>query len=157
MKPKIYVETSIVSYLAARPSKNIIVAAYQQITHSWWKKHSRNFDLYISEFVVQESEKGDPKAAQKRIGIIDSISLLEFNQESLDLAQRLMRKGLFPEKAAGDASHIAISTVHGMDYLLTWNCKHIANAFIRQALTKILEAEGYEIPVICTPQELMGE
>jgi hypothetical protein len=155
--PKIYLETTIISYLAARPSKDLITAAHQQVTHDWWQHRRRDFDLFSSQLVVQESSAGDAAVAQTRLQLLSDILLVQVSVDCVSLARALVEKGPIPEKAAVDALHIAIATVHGMDYLLTWNCKHIANAEMQMAVSRICRSAGYEPPVICTPEELSGD
>lgn len=157
MAPKIYLETTIISYLAARPSKDLITAAHQQVTHDWWQYRRRDFDLFSSQLVIQESSAGDAAVAQTRLQLLSDISLVQVNVDCVSLARALVERGPIPEKAAVDALHIAIATVHGMDYLLTWNCKHIANAEMQTAVNRICRSAGYEPPVICTPEELSGD
>src|SRR5205085_238609 len=128
MKRKVYLETTVVSYLTARPSRDLVVAAHQQITQDWWTNRRPDFDLYASQLVIQEASAGDVQIAQSRLAALDQIPLLGVNKEATSLARLLVEKGPIPKKAAVDALHIAIATAHGMDYLLTWNCKHIANA-----------------------------
>ena len=157
MAPKIYLETTIISYLAARPSKDLITAAHQQVTHDWWQHRRRDFDLFSSQLVIQESSAGDAAVAQTRLQLLSDIPLVQVSEDCVSLARALVEKGPIPEKAAVDALHIAIATVHGMDYLLTWNCKHIANAEMQTAVSRICRSAGYEPPVICTPEELSGD
>jgi len=153
---KVYVETTIVSYLTARPSRDLILAAHQQITIEWWENRRADFDLYTSQFVIQESSAGEATMAQKRLDALDGIDLLAVSQEALDLARSLVEKGQIPEKAKVDALHIAVAASNGMDFLLTWNCKHIANAEMQNGIGKFCRAAGFEPPVICTPEELLG-
>jgi hypothetical protein len=155
MKPKVYLETTIISYFAARPSRDIITAAHQQITQEWWEGRRSNFEIYISQIVLQEANEGDKDAVRRRLEMLEAIPEIEVNPEAVALAQVLVSEGLIPEKAAADALHIAIATVQGMDYLLTWNLKHLANATIRNALADACRQHGYEPPVICTPEELL--
>lgn len=157
MKSKVYIETTIVSYVTARSSRDLIIAAHQQITQEWWNDRRVEFELFISQLVIQEAAAGDVEGARKRLEILNVFPLLELKPESLLLARALLDKGSLPEKAAEDALHIAVATVHGMDYLLTWNCKHIANAATRNRIEAICREEGYEPPVICTPEELLGD
>lgn len=157
MAPKIYLETTIISYLAARPSKDLITAAHQQVTHDWWQHRRRDFDLFSSQLVIQESSAGDAAVAQMRLQLLSDIPLVQVSEDCVLLARALVEKGPIPQKAAVDALHIAIATVHGMDYLLTWNCKHIANAEMQTAVSRICRSAGYEPPVICTPEELSGD
>lgn len=156
MNLKIYIETSIVSYLTARPSRDLIIAAHQQITQEWWDVRQTDFDLYTSQFVIQESGAGNIVMAQKRLAALDGIALLSITQEAFDLARLLIEKGPIPKKAELDALHISVATTNGMDYLLTWNCKHIANAEMQSGIGKLCRASGFEPPVICTPEELSG-
>ncbi|MBI4687876.1 MAG: type II toxin-antitoxin system VapC family toxin [Nitrospirae bacterium] len=155
MKPKVYLETTIISYLAARPSRDIITAAHQELTNEWWENRHNRFDLFISQLVIQEAKSGDKDAAQKRLSILDPIPLLELNEEVISLA-RILIEEVLPKKAVEDALHIAVSTIHGMDYLLTWNCKHIANAEKEHAIAAVCRRNNFEPPIICTPEELMG-
>src|SRR5215211_883427 len=155
MKPKVYLETTFVSYFAARPSRDIITAAHQQLTQEWWERRKDNFDLFISQIVLQEAREGDEGAIKRRLEMLESLPIIEVNPNAVSLAQALVSDGILPQKAAADALHIAIATVQGMDYLLTWNLKHLANAVIRNAIADACRQRGYEPPVICTPEELM--
>src|SRR5216683_257739 len=152
MKPKVYLETTIVSYLTARPSRDLITAAHQQITQQWWQTQRARFDLFVAPPVLQEAQAGDPDAAARRVAVLQTIPLLMLSEEAAGLAQALIAPGPLPANAVVDALHIAIATVHGMHYLLTWNCTHIANAAIRSDIEDICRARGYEPPVICTPE-----
>ncbi len=157
MKPKVYVETTIVSYLTARASRDLVVAAHQRLTREWWKRRRNRFDLYCSQLVVREAAAGDREAAARRIEIVDQLPLLEINDAARGVARDLLAQGAIPTKATEDALHIALAAVHGVEYLLTWNCRHIANAEIRTAVMRVCSAHDCEPPVICTPEELMGE
>ena len=156
MKRKIYVETSVISYLTARPSKTIIGAAHQQITVAWWESRGR-YELLVSELVLRECGAGDPDAAQKRLAALNDVPLLLITEQALHIAESLVERGIVPAKAAEDALHIAIATVNGVDYLLTWNCRHIANPEIQRGIAEYLEQIGLFLPFICTPEELLGE
>jgi hypothetical protein len=153
----VYVETSIVSYLTARPTNDIRAAAHQNATLEWWASRKDEFALYVSEFVLAEASEGNADAANRRLVAIADIPLLRATPEVMALAEKLLIVGALPRKAYIDAFHIAISAVHGMDYLLTWNCKHIANAIMRPKIEAICINKGYDPPIICTPEELMGE
>ena len=155
MKSKVYVETTIISYLTARPSRDLIVAANQQITQEWWRIQRPQFDLFISEAVVKEAGSGDEIAARQRLEEIEDIPLLILTVGAAMLAEKLIKDLPMPEVAITDAVHIAIAATNGMDYLLTWNCKHLANATLRNKIESVCRAQGYAPPVICTPQELM--
>ncbi|NCA88109.1 MAG: hypothetical protein EOM92_04095 [Gammaproteobacteria bacterium] len=155
MKRKIYVETSVISYLTARPSKTIIGAAHQQITLAWWDIRS-DYDLYVSQPVWQECAAGDPVAAQKRLAALKGIPVLAVTQDMIQLTEALIEQAIIPAKAIEDALHIAISTLHHVDFLLTWNCRHIANPVIQEKIAVHLEQLGLFLPIICTPEELLG-
>ena len=157
MKPKLYIETSIVSYLVARPSRDLLIAANQQVTHDWWNTRCSQFDLYVSQVVIDEASEGDAVAAQQRLDKLKDIPLLELRTEALNLAEQFIKQNALPVKASQDALHIAVATIYGLEYLLTWNCKHIANAVLLKIIARIAAEQGYELPTICTPYELMGE
>lgn len=156
MKAKLYLETTIPSYLAGRPSRDLLVAAHQSVTRDWWESRRSHFDLYISELVIQEVRAGDARIAERRMQILWDIPILPVNREISELAEELIAKGAIPPKAAGDAVHIAVATVYGCEFLLTWNCRHIANAEMHRAIRRVVEQYGYEVPNLCTPEELMG-
>ena len=141
MKRKVYIETSVISYLTARPSKTILGAAHQQITLAWWETRSQ-YDLVVSESVLRECGAGDPDAAKKRLTVLNDVPLILITEQALDIANSLVAKGIIPAKAAEDALHIAIATVNGVDYLLTWNCRHIANTEIQRGIAAHLEDIG---------------
>lgn len=153
-RPQVDVETTIVSYLTAFPSRDLIRAAHQQITRTWWNTRDR-FDLLSSQLVERESAAGDARAAHLRLVALKGIKLLRLKPEATALAGELVRRGGLPRKATADAFHVAIAVVDGMDYLLTWNCKHIANATMRGRIEMICRDAGFEPPVICTPEELV--
>ena len=156
MSKSVYLETSFISYLTGPFSRDLVVAANQQITQDWWAKRKKDFKLFISEFVFQEARKGDSEASKKRVLILESLPILETNEAAITLAEKFIRSKIIPKKATQDSLHIAIATIHEMNYLLTWNCTHIANAEIQKGIAKITQSEGYEMPIICTPSELMG-
>lgn len=157
VKPKVYVETTVVSYLTAWPSRDVIVAAHQQITDEWWRTKRRLFELYASQLVLREVQAGDNDMARRRLSALEEVELLEVTEEALALAEDLISKGPLPKKAAEDAVHIAVAVVNGRDYLITWNCKHIANARMRDKTEQVCRAKGYEPVIICTPEELLED
>jgi hypothetical protein len=157
MKPKLYLETTVPSYLTAWPSRDLIRAGHQQITREWWQARRADFDIYISQLVLDEASAGDAQAARDRVGVLQKLPLLDLTQEVTDLAADLKSELALPPKAITDAAHIAIAAVHGMDFLLTWNCTHIANAEMFPHITLICNERGFPAPVICTPEELMGK
>lgn len=156
MRPKVYLETSVISYLTAWPSRDLVKAAHQQITREWWGTRSR-FDLYVSQIVLREAGAGDPTAAEARLASLAGLPVLTAGPAASVLAQHLITEGSLPQKAAVDALHIAIAVVNGIDYLLTWNCTHIANAAMRHKIDGVCRRDGYEPVVLCTPEELMEE
>lgn len=155
MANRVYVETSVIGYLSSRVSRNLIGAARQQLTQAWWDTRL-NYELYISELVSQECAAGDPEAAKKRLDAIEGLPLLRVTTEAIEISKALVVRGIIPAKAAEDALHIAMATVHAMDFLLTWNCKHIANPEIQKRIALYLEEQGRFLPFICTPDELLG-
>jgi predicted nucleic acid-binding protein len=155
MKQKIYLETTIISYLAAKPSNNTIIAGRQVLTQEWWDNSRASFDLVVSEMVFRETEDGDTEAARKRLSYIADLNSLDITEEALLLAELLVSEGVIPKEYSSDALHIAICAVNGIDFLLTWNCKHLANAMLRHKIEATIEVKGYQSPVICTPAELM--
>jgi hypothetical protein len=155
MSETIYIETSIFGYLTARSTKNLILAANIEVTRDWWESFRSTFTLYISQVVLDEVMEGDAEMAAKRIEVLQGLPLLELSEAAQELAKQFLARSNLPPKASEDAAHIAIATVHGMDYLLTWNCKHIANAKIQKKLSEICLDFEYELPTICTPYELV--
>jgi hypothetical protein len=157
MKRKVYIETSVASYLAARPSRDLVVAAHQELTADWWAIHRRRFDLYVSEIVLREAARGDAAAAAKRLAELDGIGVLTLDDGARALARLFVERGVIPRKALEDAFHVAVATSQGMDFLLTWNCKHIANAEVIERLGAVCLELGYRMPTLCTPEQLMGD
>ncbi len=157
MKPTVYIETSIVSYLTARPSRDVVVAAYQELTREWWRKAAERFHLVASELVVAEARAGDAEAARSRLAALEAATLLDATADAENLARKLVDHGAVPRQAADDAAHIAIAVTNGVNYPVTWNFRHIANAAMRSRIERVCREEGYEPPVICAPSELMGD
>ena len=155
MKPKVYIETTVVSYLTAWPSRDVVIAGYQQITREWWENASERFDLVASELVISESQGGDADAAKERLAALEVVALLDATEDAANLAGLLVDSEAIPEKAVEDAAHIAIAVTNGVDYLVTWNCRHIANATMRSRINEVCRNAGYEPTIICTPDELM--
>lgn len=155
VKSKVYIETSVISYLVARPSRDILIAANQQITQEWWQNRRPKFDIYVSQLVAQEINSGDAEAVSKRQQAVTDCTYLDITPEAVNLAEKLIKQNAIPRQAAEDALHIAVATVSGMDYLVTWNFKHIANAALRANVELVCRLNGYEPPVICSLMELM--
>jgi len=156
MKSRVYVETSVIGHLASDFSRDLVVASNQLLTRRWWKHERDRYELFVSELVALELGAGNPDLAEKRLAVISALPFLDLNENVRDLARRFVEGGPLPEKAFRDAIHIALATVHRMDYLLTWNCAHIANASMQRRLRAIMEDDAWVPPVICTPQELLG-
>lgn len=155
MKLRAYVETTIPSYLTARPSGNLIRAAEQRQTALWWARRDE-YELVVSELLLQECGAGDPEAAAARLATLAGLPVLEQGPDATALAEALVRDVPLPPNAAADAIHIAVAAVHGIDLLVTWNCRHIANPVLRPRVEAVCRAAGYEPPTICTPAELLG-
>jgi predicted nucleic acid-binding protein len=153
-KPSVYVETTIVSYLAARPSRDALLGAHQAITHDWWALRA-NYALHSSQLVQNESDAGDAEQVAKRKNLIAACSFLEITEQDLATAQALLTAAALPHKARADAVHIAVAARHKMVYLLTWNCKHIANPMTQRKMYAVLEKLGLELPYLITPEQLL--
>ena len=154
MNPKVYVETTVISYLAASPSRDIVVAAHQQLTREWWERRDR-FELVVSQAVVDEVSRGDTAVAARRLALLAQIPLLDLGDNVNEFARELLRSRAVPAKANLDAVHIAVAAVNHVDYLVTWNCTHIANAAVRGKIEEACRSAGLPTPTICTPEELM--
>lgn len=158
MKPTVYVETTILSYLVGWLSRNDLqVAANQELTRRWWLSRRAKFELFVSAAVIDEASEGDPALASERLRFLSDLPLLTITPAAHDLKTMLLRERSLPWNAEVDALHIATAAVHGIEYLLTWNCKHIANAVTLPSIYAVCRDAGYEPPFVCTPQELMGE
>lgn len=153
--PRVYVETSVVSYLTARPHRDIVVAGHQQTTHEWWDMRRQSFELCVSQLVFKEAGAGDPVAAKERLQALDGLMLLPTTEAARDLAKKLVLAGALPPSAADDALHIAVAATSGIRYLLTWNCRHMANATMLPIVDATCRSNGVEPPRICTPEQLM--
>lgn len=153
----VYIETSIVSYLRQKPSTQVVTAARQLLTHRWWNDERQYYDLVISQYVIDEASGGDSTLAAERLESLNGIPLLPAAPEIPQIASEIMSSGVLPAKAQVDALHIAAVAHHRIQYLLTWNCKHIANAKILPRIHNVLTDLGIPIPIICTPEELLGD
>ena len=155
MAESVYIETTIPSYYVARPSRDIVQAARQQMTIEWWTNQREQFDLFSSQSVLNEMSRGDQEMARFRLELLNEVPLLSLGDPVGSIAKRLVEEKIIPQKASEDAVHIACAAVHRVDYLLTWNCRHIANPQIRRRIRKVLEESEIEVPVICTPEEFL--
>jgi hypothetical protein len=134
----------------------VIVAGHQQTTQDWWANRRNEFECLVSKVVIDEASAGDSAEAQKRLAIIAGLPELEITADAQTLAEAIMASGVLPPQVARDAAHVAVAAVHAVDYLLTWNCKHLANAQISRRIALVCEKAGHRMPIICTPEELMG-
>ena len=157
MAPRVYIETTFVSYLTAWSSRDVVVAGHQQVTHDWWNTRRSYYELCVSELVLDEAGAGDVQAAQERLLVLRPMLVIETTQEARDLAKELLRAGALPAKASADAQHIAVAATNAIPYLLTWNCRHLANAQILRRLEREAIRLGWNLPRVCTPLELMGD
>lgn len=156
MKPRVYLETSVISYLVGwLNQRNILVAHNQEFTREWWSMRRGGYELFSSAVAVNEAKKGELPLATERLNFLAETTLLDVNEAATSLALELLHRTRIPAKADVDALHVAVAAVHGMDYLLSWNCKHIVNGNILPQVYAVCRASGYEPPLICTPQELM--
>lgn len=152
----VYIETTIVGHIAGRLHPDPFVAARQQVTRDWWRDEAPGYDVFISQLVLEECSEGDPSAAAERLEVVKGLDLLESSDEVDDLADALIAGKAVPASEPRDAFHIAIAAVNGVNYLLTWNYKHIANATLRGRMEQICRDVGFQPPIICTPDELTG-
>jgi|SRR6516162_5513263 len=153
----VYLETTFISYLVGRPSRDVIVAGHQQTTQDWWDNRRSEFECSVSQVVIDEASVGDPTEVQKRLAIISGLPSLAITEDANALTQAIMAAGVLPPHLVRDAAHVAVAAVHTIDYLLTWNCKHLANAQIVRRIAVVCEKLGRKMPIICTPEELMGD
>lgn len=156
MKAKVYLETSVVSYLVGRRGGDVIQVAHQQMTATWWATRGR-YSLFVSDLVLQEAAAGDAAAAKRRMTKLERLPILHISEETIQLATEVMRATRLPKKANADALHIALASAHGMDYLVSWNCRHIANVLLRGKIEAACRSAGFEPPAICTPEEMLGD
>jgi len=157
MRSRVYVETSIISYLTARPSRDIVLAGRQEVTREWWEHRRKKYDLVVSQVVHAEIAAGDTKAASARRAMIADLPVLDTSDDAIDLAAELVKRGVLPERAAADALHLAVSATSGVAILLTWNCRHLANPRTMERAYDVLRSMGLRPPMICTPDELTGD
>jgi predicted nucleic acid-binding protein len=155
MKKRIYIETTVVSYLTAKPSRDIMIAGHQEATRELWVKLLSGYEAYISALVFQEAGRGDPVQAQARLSAIAKLPMLDINDEAQSLAEKIITQKGIPAEYPEDALHIAIAAVNGIEVIITWNFAHLNNPFTRKKVRKIVDAEGYSCPEVCSPEELL--
>ena len=156
MEPSVYVETSVIGYLAADISQDLIVAAHQRVTHEWWGRRE-GYRLFVSELVLQEVSAGHEGHAARRLDVVAGLPVLTLREDATRLGDALTTQGPLPANAGADALHIALAAVHGIEFLVTWNMRHIANATMRARIERTCRVNGADPPVLCTPEELLGE
>ena len=156
MEPSVYIETTIPSYYTSLPSRDVVIAGHQATTRDWWERRLSHFRPFVSQDVLDEAALGNASFARRRLDVLASLPILELRDEVIALANAFIDSGPLPKKAVRDALHIAVSAIHGLDFLVTWNCTHIANAEMNPRIVSICHDHGLECPVICTPEELMG-
>jgi hypothetical protein len=157
VKPKLYIETSVIGYLTSAPVREPLVAAHQQLTREWWQAHRFEYELFTSRIAVEEAIRGNQAEAQLRTQALADVTRVAVTPAVEALVPALLKATGLPLRVYADMSHVAVATIHGMQYLLTWNCRHIANAKILPKVARACREYGYEPPVICTPEQLMGE
>ncbi len=155
MNPTVYIETSVVGYLTSWPQENVTVAGHQNTTRKWWSTAPERFELFVSQLVARECSDGDSNAMQQRLNSLDGIPVLPITPEAEDLADALILGHAVPENQPNDALHIALAAAHGVQYLVSWNFRHIVNAAVRPAIERVCRDAGYDPPIICTPEELL--
>lgn len=156
MATSVYIESSIISYLTARASRDLVVAARQTITADWWVRHRPNYEAYISALVEEEISAGDEAAANQRLQAVAGMASVAITQQAQELATKLITEKAVPTNSVEDALHIAIAATQGTEFLLTWNFKHINNAETKALIAKVIEAAGFVCPILCSPEELGG-
>jgi hypothetical protein len=155
MKKRVYIETTVVSYFTAKPSRDIMVAGHQEATRELWPMLSVKYETYISALVYNEARKGDPDQASTRLAAIKSFPMLDIDDEARILAEKIISNKGIPEEFPEDALHIAVAAVNGIELIITWNIGHLNNPFTRKKIRQIVENQGYACPEICSPDELL--
>ncbi len=157
MNPSVYIETSVVGYLTSWPQDDVTVAGHQNTTKAWWATARQRFELFVSQLVVRECSDGDSVAVRDRLASIDELPVLPVTAEAETLAGALIQGRAVPESQPNDALHIALAAVHRVQYVVSWNFRHIVNASLRPAIERVCRDAGYEPPILCTPEELLED
>lgn len=157
MKPKVYIETTVVSYQTGRFSRDIVIAGHQQSTRLFWELLGQTLAPFVSALVVKEASGGDPSMASKRLEAIEAFPVVASCEEAVNLAEALMNTKSVPREFPDDAFHIAIASTTGMDYIVTWNFSHINNPFTITKIRTAVEEAGYVCPEIVSPEAFLGE
>ena len=153
--PRAYIESSVPSFYAARPSRQLALLAKQQATKDWWDAGWSGLEIVTSLETLDEIARGESEKAKERVELVADLPLLEVNEDVADIANDLVLSGIVPDKAASDAIHIAIASVHRVEFLVTWNFKHIANPFLRERIRELITKNGFQMPTMCSPEELL--
>ena len=156
-KPTLYMESTIPSYLLAEPSRDVLSLARQEITRAWWHRHGARFAIFVSEVVLEEAQEGDRLAARRRREFLDQFRVLEVTPDAEELTQLYVDSGVVPARYQRDAAHLALATLYEMQFLCTWNLRHLANAFALKRFQQVNEKQGLFVPQVCTPEQLLGE
>ena len=157
IKPSVYLESTVVSYLVARPSSNPVLAARQKASRQLWENYADRFEFVTSHIVHNEIRQGNAGAARQRLEAVTLLRILETPPEVDTLAQKLLDSGAVPRNSLPDAQHIAIATVHNVEYLVSWNHRHIVNENKREHIEQICQEAGFQLTTICTPTQLMED
>jgi predicted nucleic acid-binding protein len=155
MKKRVYIETTVVSYFSAKPSRDITVVGHQEVTRELWPELLSKYETYISALVFEEAPKGDSAQANKRLAAIKPFPMLDIDDEVQSLAEKIIAKRAIPAEYPEDALHVAVAAVNGIEVVVTWNFTHLNNPFTRKRVRQIVEGEGYGCPEICSPEELL--
>jgi len=155
MRKKVYIETTVVSYFAARPSRDLMIAGHQEATRELWPQLTADYESYVSALVYEEAGRGDPDQAERRVGAIKPFRMLDIDDECRALAEKIIAGKGIPREYPEDALHVAVAAVNGMEVLITWNFAHLNNPFTRMMVRQIVENEAYRCPEICSPEELL--
>lgn len=157
VRPKLYVETTVISYLVARPSNDASLVYRQQITRQLWEECADDYEFVVSDIVISEILRGDAETAQRRFDVVANLTILDISPDVDKLTQDLIDAGAVPHQARSDAQHITFAAVNSIDYLVSWNYKHIVNEIKRQLINEVCHAAGFQSPTICTPIEIIEE
>lgn len=156
MPEQLYLETTIISYLTSRPSRDVIIAGHQQSTLLWWETQRTHYEICISQLVLEEAGAGDAIASQRRLKYLEAARILDFTPLAGEIANQIIEQRIMPSRVRADALHLAIAAIHEIPLLLTWNCRHLANPHVRAMVNKVCQRHGLLTPAICTPDELLG-
>jgi predicted nucleic acid-binding protein len=155
MKKRVYIETTVVSYFTAQPSRDLLIAGHQEATRELWSRLAEDYETYISALVYEEARRGDPGQSRMRLRAVKPFRMLDIDEDARALAERIISGRAIPGEHPEDALHLAVAAVNGMEILITWNFAHLNNPFTRGRVRQVVESEGYRCPEICSPDELL--